>query len=410
MRIVWRSAVLPYKEEMQMDIRALAEKYEDYTIEQRRWFHAHPELSWEEFKTTDEIQVQLEKMGLTVHRFEGRPGCTAMIYGGKATPASKTICLRADIDALPVLEKTGLPFASENEGVMHACGHDNHIAMLLGAAKILCEIKDELPGNVKLFFQAAEETCHGADYYLEQGVLKDVDAIFGQHIWAGLDAPLISVAPGVRMASCDNFTIEVEGVSCHGSAPENGVDAIVVAAAIIMNLQTIVSRNNSPLNPLVVSVGTIQGGQRFNIIANHVKMEGTCRTHSREMRAKIEPLIRRIATETADTFGAKAELIYEAYPGPVINDQDDLNEIARAAAVKLYGEEGLGELPKMMGSEDFAYFMDEVPGIFGFLGSRDADHLPTNHNDKYDVNESVLKRGCALHAQFALDFLTAKAE
>ena len=392
-----------------MVIRALAEKYEGYIIEQRRWFHAHPELSWEEFGTTDHIQEELEKMGLEVHRFEGRPGCTAMIYGGKAVPGAKTVALRADIDALPVEEKTGLPFASENPGVMHACGHDNHMAMLLGAAKILCEVKDELEGNVKLLFQAAEETCFGAEYYVQQGVLDGVDAIYGQHIWAGLEAPYLNVQPGVRMASCDNFTITVEGSSTHGSTPHLGTDAIVAAASIIMNIQTIVSRNNDPLNALVVSIGEIHGGQRFNILANKVVMEGTCRTHSREMRGKIEPLLRRICEDTAAAFGAKAELKYDAFPSPVINDHDDLNQIAHDAAVKLYGEEGIKEMPRVMGSEDFAYFMDVVPGIFGFLGSRDAEHQASNHNDCYDVPEDVLKRGAAMHAQFAADYLSAKA-
>ena len=392
-----------------MDIRALAEKYEGYIIEQRRWFHAHPELSWEEFGTTDHIQEELEKMGLEVHRFESRPGCTAMIYGGKAVPGAKTVALRADIDALPVEEKTGLPFASENPGVMHACGHDNHMAMLLGAAKILCEVKNELEGNVKLLFQAAEETCFGAEYYVQQGVLDGVDAIYGQHIWAGLEAPYLNVQPGVRMASCDNFTITVEGSSTHGSTPHLGTDAIVAAASIIMNIQTIVSRNNDPLNALVVSIGEIHGGQRFNILANKVVMEGTCRTHSREMRGKIEPLLRRICEDTAAAFGAKAELKYDAFPSPVINDHDDLNQIAHDAAVKLYGEEGIKEMPRVMGSEDFAYFMDVVPGIFGFLGSRDAEHQASNHNDCYDVPEDVLKRGAAMHAQFAADYLSAKA-
>ena len=394
-----------------MDIKALAQKYESYIIEQRRWFHAHPELSWEEWKTTDAIVAQLEGMGLAVHRFEGHPGCTAMILGGKAKPGCKTVALRADIDALPVEEKTGLAFASENSGVMHACGHDNHIAMLLGAARILCEIKDELQGNVKLFFQSAEETCHGAEYYVAEGVLDDVDAIYGQHIWAGLQAPYINVQPGVRMASCDNFTITVEGVSAHGSAPHLGTDAVVAAASIILNLQTIVSRNNDPLNPLVVTVGEIHGGQRFNIIANKVVMEGTCRTHSREMREKIEPLLRRIVDETAAAFGAKATLLYEKFPGPLINDHDDLNQIAHDAAVTLYGEESLRELPKMMGSEDYAYFMEKVPGVFGFLGSYDEKSgcIYSNHNDRYDVVEDALKRGAAMHAQFAADYLAAKA-
>ena len=392
-----------------MDIRALAEQYESYIIEQRRWFHAHPELSWEEFGTTDHIQQELEKMGLEVHRFDGRPGCTAMIYGGKAAPGAKTVALRADIDALPVEEKTGLPFTSQNPGVMHACGHDNHMAMLLGAARILCDLKDELAGNVKLLFQAAEETCFGAEYYVQQGVLDGVDAIYGQHIWAGLEAPYLNVQPGVRMASCDNFTITVEGNSTHGSTPHLGTDAIVAAASIIMNIQTIVSRNNDPLNALVVTIGEIHGGQRFNILANKVVMEGTCRTHSREMRGKIEPLLRRVCEDTAAAFGARAELKYDAFPSPVINDHDDLNQIAHDAAVKLYGEEGIKEMPRVMGSEDFAYFMDVVPGIFGFLGSRDAEHQASNHNDCYDVPEEVLKRGAAMHAQFAADYLSAKA-
>ena len=392
-----------------MDIRALAEQYESYIIEQRRWFHAHPELSWEEFGTTDHIQQELEKMGLEVHRFDGRPGCTAMIYGGKAAPGAKTVALRADIDALPVEEKTGLPFTSQNPGVMHACGHDNHMAMLLGAARILCDLKDELAGNVKLLFQAAEETCFGAEYYVQQGVLDGVDAIYGQHIWAGLEAPYLNVQPGVRMASCDNFTITVEGSSTHGSTPHLGTDAIVAAASIIMNIQTIVSRNNDPLNALVVTIGEIHGGQRFNILANKVVMEGTCRTHSREMRGKIEPLLRRVCEDTAAAFGARAELKYDAFPSPVINDHDDLNQIAHDAAVKLYGEEGIKEMPRVMGSEDFAYFMDVVPGIFGFLGSRDAEHQASNHNDCYDVPEEVRKRGAAMHAQFAADYLSAKA-
>ena len=392
-----------------MDIRALAEKYEGYIIEQRRWFHAHPELSWEEFGTTDHIQEELEKMGLEVHRFEGRPGCTAMIYGGKAVPGAKTVALRADIDALPVEEKTGLPFASENPGVMHACGHDNHMAMLLGAAKILTTIRDEIPGTVKLLFQPAEETAQGAKAMIAEGVLKGVDAIYGAHIWGDFDAPYIDVSAGNRMACCDTFRITVEGSSTHGSTPHLGTDAIVAAASIIMNIQTYVSRNNDPLNALVVSIGEIHGGQRFNILANKVVMEGTCRTHSREMRGKIEPLLRRICEDTAAAFGAKAELKYDAFPSPVINDHDDLNQIAHDAAVKLYGEEGIKEMPRVMGSEDFAYFMDVVPGIFGFLGSRDAEHQASNHNDCYDVPEDVLKRGAAMHAQFAADYLSAKA-
>lgn len=391
-----------------MNYKELAEKTEDYIIGQRRWFHQHPELSWQEFRTTDAIAAELEKMGYQVHRFEGKPGCWAYLEG-KGTPASsRTVALRADIDALPVEEKTGLPFASENPGVMHACGHDNHIAMLLGAAKMLMETRASVPGRVKLLFQAAEETCHGSEYYVEQGILDGVDAIMGQHIWGVLDAPYINVQPGPRMASCDNFTIRVEGVSAHGTQPNLGADALVAAAAIILNIQTFVSRVNDPLNPLVVTIGEMHAGQRFNIIANHAELFGTARTFDPVFRKKIEGGLRKIIENTAEAMGVKATLEYEYYPSPVINDDEELNRIAHAAAVKLYGPEGVKEdLPKMMGSEDFAYYADRIPAVFGFLGSRDeaAGLTATNHNDHYTVPETVLKRGAALYAQFAFDYL-----
>lgn len=388
-----------------MNFRQAAEAIEGYVTEQRRWFHRHPELSWEEFKTTDHIQAELENMGYTVHRFEGHPGCWAMLDGGEG----KTVALRADIDALPVEEKTGLPFASENPGVMHACGHDCHAAMLLGAAKILMENKAEVKGKVKLFFQSAEETCHGAEYYVKQGILDGVDAIMGQHIWGKMDEPYINFEPGRRMASCDNFTITVDGVSAHATQPELGADALIGAASILMNLQTFVSRNNSPLNPLVVTVGEMHAGTRFNIIANHAEMYGTVRTFEPEFRMSIEAQLKRIIENTAAALGLKAELKYEYYPSAVINDDSLLTEVAQKAAEKLYGPDAMKELPMAMGSEDFAYFADQIPAVFGFLGSRNEalGYTASNHNDCYTVHEPVLVRGVAMYAQFAVDYLDA---
>jgi amidohydrolase len=391
-----------------MNYKELAEKTESYIIEQRRWCHQHPELSWEEFNTTEHIAAELQKMGYTVQRFEDKPGCCALLKGGKAAADSKVVALRADIDALPVEEKTGLPFASENKGVMHACGHDCHISMLLGAAKMLMDTKDELEGTVKLIFQSAEETCHGSEYYVAQGILDGVDAIMGQHIWGTLDEPYMNFEPGPRMASCDNFTIKVEGVSAHGTQPNLGVDAIVASAAIIMNLQTFVSRVNDPLNSLVVTVGEMQAGQRFNIIPNHAEMKGTVRTFDPAFRMNIEAGMRKIIENTAAAMGATATLEYEYYPSPVINDDDELNVIAHDAAISLYGEESLVNFPKAMGSEDFAYFADKIPAVFGFLGSRNKELglTASNHNDHYTVHETVLKRGAAMYAQFAFDYLT----
>ncbi|MFA9423800.1 MAG: amidohydrolase [Sedimentibacter sp.] len=391
-----------------MNIKVSAEKYNDYIIERRRFYHSMPELSFEEVKTTKAIAEDLKNMGIEVETFPDYNGLVGTIKGSKP---GKTVMLRADIDALPVEEHTGLPYASTN-GNMHACGHDAHISMLLGGAKILADMKDELKGTVKLLFQAAEESCYGAKYYVEKGVLDGVDAVYGMHIWGSLDAPYFSLESGNRMASVDNFKIIVTGVSSHGSAPHLGKDAVIAASSIIMNIQTVVSRINDPLNPLVVTIGTIKGGQRFNIIANHVEMEGTIRTHSREVRATVEKILREIVENTGKALGCKAELEYSYFASPVINDHEDINNIVRAAAVKLYGEESLVHMPKLMGSEDFAYLAEAVPGFYGFLGCRNEKKglIYSNHNDKFTVDESVLHRGSALYAQFAYDFLEEKSK
>ncbi len=386
-----------------MKIRKLAQKYDDYIIERRRFYHTIPELSFEEVETTKALAKEMKSLGIEVTTFHDYNGLVGLIKGGKP---GKTVMLRADIDGLPVEEQTGLPFASTN-GNMHACGHDAHIAMLLGAARILVDMKDELEGDVKLLFQSAEESCYGAKYYVDNGVLKQVDAIFGMHIWGTLDAPYMNLESGGRMASCDNFKITVTGRSSHGSAPHLGNDAIVAAASIVMNLQTFASRANNPLNPLVVSIGTINGGQRFNIIANKIEMEGTIRTYSRELRETIEGSLREIVEGTARALGCKAELDYSYYLSPVINEHENINKIVRDAAVKLYGEESLVSMPKLMGSEDFALLMEKVPGFYGFIGAinKEKGIVYSNHNDKFTVDESVLHRGSALYAQFAHDFL-----
>lgn len=395
-----------------MNFKTAADKNENWIIEQRRFFHAHPELSFEEKNTTREIGQRLEEMGLIPHYYPDYNGLWTVIDGGKSTSNSKTVALRADIDALPIEEHTGLPFASQNPGVMHACGHDCHIAMLLGGIRILMENKEKLPGRVKIIFQAAEESCHGAEYYIQHGFLDDVDAIYSTHIWGELDAPYMNFEFGPRLASCDNFRIEIQGASAHGAAPHQGTDAILTAAYIITEIQAVTARMNDPLNPLVVTIGKINGGQRFNIIADKVVLEGTTRTHSPEMRRKIEPLLRKIAENTADSMGAKATLTFEYFPAPIINDHEDLVQIAANAATKLYGSDALKPFPKMMISEDFAYFMEKVPGVFGLIGSRNKKigHTAANHNDHYTVDESVLKRGAAMYAQFAYDFLKSYAE
>lgn len=389
-----------------MNFKDLAQENENYIIERRRFYHACPEVSLQEEKTTQYIKQDLEKMGLTVNLYEGFYGLTADIVGAKP---GKTVALRADIDALQICENTGLEFASTN-GNMHACGHDAHIAMLLGAAKMLCETKEQLSGTVRLIFQPAEEIAQGAKAFVAQGVMKGVDAIYGAHIWGNFDAPLISIESGNRMACAARFDIEVEGLSAHGSAPNLGVDAIVAASAIVMALQTYVSRNNDPLNPLVLTVGTIHGGQRFNVIPNKVTMDGTLRTFSKTLLETAPTDIARIIENTALAYGAKASMKFEWLTKPVINDQEHLNKIAQNSVVQLYGQEALGHLDTMMGSEDYSEFMAEAPGVFAFIGSRNPNKniTYTNHHEAYTIDEEVLKRGSAVYAQFAYDFLTQK--
>ncbi len=394
-----------------MDIKALAEKYESYIIDRRRFYHTCPEPSCEEKETRAKIHKDLEALGITeITDMKDCYGLTAMIRGGKP---GKTVALRADIDGLSVPEATGLPFASQNPGFMHACGHDNHIAMLLGAAQILNDVKDELCGNVKLIFQPAEEIALGALNMMKEHVMDDVDAIYGAHIWGNFDAPLMDASEGNRMACCHKFTINVEGMSSHASAPNLGVDAIAVSAAIINNLQQVVSRMNDPLNPLVLTIGTIQGGHRWNVTPGHVTMEGTVRTFL--SGTAVEDTMRKIVATTAETFGATATLDDYIYMTlPVINDPK-LSSIAQGAITKLYGDASLAHLPTMMGSEDFSWFAEReggnIPYVYAFIGSRNVEKgiTYTNHHEKYDVDESVLQRGAAVMAQFAADYLADAA-
>ena len=389
-----------------MDIKEKAENIKDYIIEMRRHFHQNPELSLEEFETTKKIVNELEKMGIEVSTFkDGLTGCIGTIKGAKE---GKTLLLRADIDALSVHEKTNLEFASRVDGKMHACGHDCHAAMLLGIAKILSEMKDKFSGNIKLFFQAAEEIGLGAKLSIEQGVMDNVDACYGVHVTPRFESPKINMQYGERMAATDVFKLTVEGTSSHGSSPHLGHDAIVASAAIITALQTIVSRINNPLKPAVVTIGTIKGGQRFNIIANEVIMEGNVRTFDEIFRKEIEIHIREIAESVAKAHSCTAKLEYRYGTGVVLNKDKNLVDIAQNAVKKLYGEDSLVEMEKITGGEDFSLLMEKAPGIFGYIGTRNPK-VPgsekINHHECFTVDEDALIRGTAVAVQFALDYL-----
>ncbi len=387
------------------DIKKLADKYAGYIVERRRYYHARPEVSLQEEETTKSIVRDLEEMGLKPERFEGMYGCAAVLEGAYPGPA---VLLRADIDALPVKEETGLPFASGTDGRMHACGHDAHIAMQLGAAKILSAIKGELHGRVIFFFQPGEEIAYGAKAAVERGLMDGVGVVYGAHVWGQLDAGKINIEGGERMASCDKFTLKIKGEASHGSAPHLGRDSAVAASAVIMALQTLVSRVNNPLNSMVLTIGTFDAGERFNIISSKAEMDGTVRTFDPAFRMKIEEMIRNTAENVARGYGCSAELQYDYLCPAVINSDRKAVDAARNAVISLYGEDCLVPFEKLTGSEDFSYLLEKAPGVYCFIGSRSSD-VPgsgmSNHHERYTVDEKILEMGAATAAKFAADWL-----
>lgn len=384
---------------VEKNIEMLGKKYSDYMVEMRRYFHENPEPSSEEYNTSAKIKSELDKMGIPYISIAGT-GIIGTITGAKP---GKTVALRADMDALQVNECTGLPFASKKEGLMHACGHDGHIASLLGAAKILNEIKDEIHGTVKLFFQPAEETAQGAKKMIEEGALEGVDGVFGIHLWADIELGKISVEAGPRMASTDLFRIKVTGKGGHGSLPHQGVDAVVVGSAIVMNLQSIVSREISPLEPAVVSVGQIKSGSRFNVIAPDAFMDGTTRAFSAEVRGKFHSMIDRIAKNTAEAYRATAVTEYE-YLVPVTINDERCSAIAEEAVRETFGEEALTKFPKITGSEDFSYFSNEREGVLCFVGTGTENYYP-HHHPKFAVDERALPISASMYAAYAVNYL-----
>ena len=316
--------------------------------------------------------------------------------------------LRADIDALPICENSGVEFESINDGVMHACGHDCHASMLLGAARMLQENREALKGTVKLLFQAGEEEFYGSRYYWDQGYLNDVSAAMGMHVWPTVPSGHLAIQDGNLMASCDNFRLTVHGRSAHGARPQESCDAIVAASSIILGIQTIVSRMTSPLEPLVVTVGSIRAGTQFNIITDTAVMEGTVRTYSPAVRAAVEQEIRKVMDNAAAVSGCTAELFYDYIEPSVCNCDIELNDIARGSAVKLFGEDILRPTPQSMGSEDFSYLMEKIPSsLFVFPGCYDEESgcIYPVHNEKFRINEDILPIGSAEYAQFAEDYL-----
>lgn len=388
-----------------LDIEKLKTEYEPYVIRMRRYFHAHPELSGKELKTSAAIRAELDADGIE-WRSCGKSLPQGTLGTIKGDLPGKTILLRSDIDALPITEATGLPFASENPGVMHACGHDNHIAMLLTAAKILAANRHELRGTVKVLFQPSEEVGIGALDMIEDGALEGVDAAFGMHVWPELASGRVSLEPGPRMASTDRFRIDIQGKGGHAAAPHLCVDATPAAAFLAVNLQTLVSRSISPASSAVLTIGSLHSGSRWNVTSGSAYLEGTVRCFDEETRKTIREGMKRMADRVAAAHGCTAETTYTWLSDAVINDPA-ITAVAAGAAAEVLGPDGLASVSPTLVGEDFAVIMHRVPSAFGFFGIRNEAvkaAFPL-HTDRCTSDESGLIGGALIFVKTAYNFL-----
>lgn len=368
----------------------------------RRDFHQFPELSFKEFETARKIAIYMKELGYEVKENVGKTGVVALLKGAKENP---TVSLRADMDALPVKEMTGLSYASKNDGVMHACGHDIHVTCALGAAKILASLKDELQGSVKFIFQPAEEINAGAKAMIDDGVLEDppVSLIFGLHNNPEIPVGKVGLKEGPLMAAVDSTFITVRGQGGHAAYPHRVIDPIVCASSVIMNLQTIVSRNVDPQKAAVISFGSINGGMANNVIPDEVKLTGTVRTFDEGLRDSIEGWMKRTVENTASSLGCRVEFNYRRDLPPVVN-HPEATKIALWAAQKVFGEDGIILPTPSMGGEDFALYQKKVPGCYFWLGvgNPDIDAVHPWHSPYFKADEEAFPLGAALLALSAL--------
>lgn len=389
-------------------IRKNTNEIKDWLISVRRDFHMHPELGFEETRTRDTIISYLEEMNIE-YKVMAKTGVVGLIRGGKE---GRTVGLRADIDALPIVDKKEVPYKSTVEGKMHACGHDAHATILLGTAKILNDMKDELNGNVKLIFQPAEETTGGAKPMIEEGVLENphVDGMFGLHVGNGLDVGKIAVKYGQMNAASDMIKIIIEGKSSHGAYPQSGVDAISIAAQTIVAIQTIVSRNIDPNNPGVVTIGSIKGGTAGNIIADTVELEGIVRTLDPETREMVIDKLERIVEKIPEGMGGKGTLIRRKSYTSLINN-DNMVDIVYRSGEELLGKDNI-EIMKYpsFGVEDFSFFTEARDGAFFDLGSGNPSESirPKAHNPYFDIDEDCLVYGVMMQVLNSINFLNEK--
>ena len=386
-----------------------ANHIKDELIEIRRTLHQYPELGFEETNTSKFIKDFLTKEGITFKEFAGTGVC-GIIEGTKEGENKKVIGLRADIDGLPMQDKKSCSYASKVSGKMHACGHDGHTTILLGAAKLLNKNKDKFNGTIKLIFEPAEETTGGAKVMIEEGVLTNpnVDVMCGLHVEETLDAGMIMVRRGTVNAASNPFNITIKGSGGHGAYPDTAVDPIVMASHVVTSLQSIVSREIKPVNPAVVTIGSIHGGTAQNIIPNEVKLSGIIRTMTNEDREFAKLRLKEIVNGVCTTFRGSAEIeIEESYP--CLYNDDDMVKILEDSAKNIIGAENVKvqKNPKL-GVESFAYFANKVPSVFYFLGIRNEEKgiIYPAHNSLFDIDEDALPIGVAIQCEVAMNYLT----
>ena len=390
-------------------IHAATVAQEAEMIATRRDMHQHPEIAFEETRTADVIAQKLRALGLEVRTGIGKSGVVGVLRGGAATATSRTIMVRADIDALPIQEANDVPYRSQQPGKMHACGHDGHIAIVLAVAAVLTAQRATLPGNVVFLFQPAEERASGAQDMIADGALRDPqpDATIGLHLWSPFAAGTVGIKPGPIFASADEIVLRVHGRGGHGAIPQTSIDPIIAAAAIVTGLQTLISREIAPTQPAVVTIGSIHGGTAFNIIADEVRLHGTVRTYDAAVREHLLRRIPELANSIAQGFRATCEYASDIGIPSCVNDPQITAIVQRAAEATVGAENIIADCMQTVG-DDMSYFLQAMPGCYFLVGVGNAERGITapHHSAHFDMDESGLLVGTEILARAALDFLS----
>ncbi|MFR5713652.1 MAG: amidohydrolase [Clostridium sp.] len=402
------------QEESGMALKDYVLEQKEYLTSMRQYFHAHPEVSLQEYHTCERIEKELDLAGIP-HRRVGETGVYAWIDGKKETAdqkkASRIMVLRADIDALAMEDLKTVPYHSENPGVCHACGHDAHAATLLTAARILKSKEAEFSGQIRLFFQQAEEIGAGARLFVQDGLLDGAARVFGAHVSSRLESGKIALTAGPQNASCDYFKIKVTGRGAHVSTPHLGIDAAYIASQIVVNLQSIVARSTNPLETVVVGVGVVRAGTQYNIVAEHAEIEGTTRSFLPEVREFTNRRVREIAEQTARMYGAEAEVEFKDFAAPLINDVQAVKEVTAVTEQLICREQIVSDYEKALGADDFADYLAVTRGMYAFVGTH-SEKKPgsgvAHHHGLFDLDEEALLLSCNVYVDYALWVMEAE--